>query len=84
MTYSNLYIAYKYLITLSCTQVSCERVFSKLKIVLNRLRPLLGQEKLDAFILLSVEADLLNDLNYDLIVDTLASTSLLLKKKLLM
>lgn len=83
LAYSNLYIAYKYLLTLSCTQVTCERVFSKLKIILTRLRSLLGQERLDAFILLSVESDLLQDLDYDLIIDNFASNSSLLKTKLL-
>lgn len=83
LTYSNLYIVYKCLITLSCTQVSCERVFSKLKIILTRLRSLLGQEYLEAFMLLSVETDILVDLNYDVIIDTLAKKSPLLKGKLL-
>ena len=36
--FSNLFLAYEYLLTLSFTQVSCERVFSKLKIVKSRLR----------------------------------------------
>ena len=36
--YSELYIAYKYLITLSVTQVECERCFSALRFVKNRLR----------------------------------------------
>ena len=31
--YSNLFLVYNYLLTLSFTQVSCERAFSKLKIV---------------------------------------------------
>ena len=31
--YENLYAAYKYLLTLSITQCTCERTFSKLKII---------------------------------------------------
>ena len=36
--YTSSYIAYKFVLTLSCTQVACERVFSILKIVKSRLR----------------------------------------------
>lgn len=81
--YSHLYIVYKCLLTLSCTQVACERVFSKLKLVLNRLRSLLGQELVEAFIILSSEADLLESLDYDYIIEKIANSTPLLKKKLL-
>lgn len=81
--YSHLYIVYKCLLTLSCTQVACERLFSKLKLVLTRLRSLLGQELVEAFIMLSSEADLLEGLDKDHIIDKIANSTPLLKKKLL-
>jgi len=54
-TYSNLYAAMEYVLTLSVTQVNCERVFSKLKIIKNRLRASLSNDRLDAFLLMSVK-----------------------------
>ena len=56
--YSNLFLVYKYLLTLSFTQVSCERAFSKLKIVKTRLRSSLSNELLETFMLMSIEKDL--------------------------
>ena len=50
-SYSNLYLAYKYILTLACTQVNCERAFSKLKIIKNRLRSSMSQHLLESFLL---------------------------------
>lgn len=80
--FTNLFAVYKTLLTLACTQVSCERVFSKLKIVKNRLRSLIGQEILESLILLNVERDLARDLIYDDIIDKFASTSSVLQRML--
>ena len=52
--YDSLYKAYQFALTLSCTEVSCERAFSVLKIVKNRLRSSLGQEQLESFMLFYV------------------------------
>ena len=48
--HSSLFAVYKFILTLLCTQVSCERVFSILKLVKHRLRSSLGQEFLTSFI----------------------------------
>lgn len=53
--YQNLYAAAGFVLTLSVTQAICERVFSKLKIVKNRLRSSTNQDHLEAFMLISVE-----------------------------
>ena len=53
---------YKILLTLSFTQVACERVFSNLKIVKSRLRSLLGQELLESFLLMNVEWKFLSEI----------------------
>ena len=45
-------LAYKFLLTLSVTQVACERSFSTLKYIKNRLRSTLSQEHLSAFMLM--------------------------------
>jgi hypothetical protein len=61
--YSNLYRVYKVALTLSCTQVCCERAFSKLKIIKNCLRASMGQGLLESLMLISIEPDLLPDTN---------------------
>ena len=66
--YSNLFLVYKYLLTLSFTQVSCERAFSKLKIVKTRLRSSLSNELLETFMLMSIEKDLLSEISVDDII----------------
>ncbi|KAL4142015.1 hypothetical protein QTP88_004547 [Uroleucon formosanum] len=70
--YRNLYIAYKYILTLSCSQVRCETTFSKFKYVLNRLRNCLSQSKLETFLIMSVEKDVLVNLNNNEIINELS------------
>jgi len=63
--FTNLYLAYQYLLTLSFLQVSCERAFSKLKIIKTRLRASLGNDKLETFMLISFEKDVLDSITMD-------------------
>ena len=65
-------MAYKFLLTLSVTQVACERSFSTLKYIKNRLRSTLSQEHLSAFMLMSTERDILMGLNSDQVIDNVA------------
>lgn len=60
--FSNLYLAYKYILTLSCTQVNCERAFSKLKIIKNRLRSAMKEELLESLMLISIESDMIPEI----------------------
>lgn len=78
--YTSLYIAYKFALTLSCTQVSCERVFSILKIIKTRLRSSLGQELLEGFILFYVNRDFKFD--YEKALDDLSGSSVELSRYL--
>ena len=71
--YTCLYLAYKFALTLSCTQVSCERVFSVLKVIKNRLRSSLSQDLLEDFVLLSVDRGF--NFDYDKVIDGVASSS---------
>lgn len=73
--YPDLAFAYKYLLTLSISQVACERSFSKLKFILNRLRSSLTQEHLEAFMLMSSENEILFNLKNEEIIDNFALTS---------
>ena len=79
--YSNLYIVYKFVLTLPCTQVTCERVFSKLKIVKTRLRSALTQPFLEPLMLMNVESKYLSNLDYNILINEVADNNEL--KKLL-
>lgn len=57
--YSNLFLAHRFILILSSSQVVCKRSFSKLKYILNRLRNSLSMSSLQAFVLMTCEKDLL-------------------------
>ncbi|XP_025192181.1 uncharacterized protein LOC112592371 [Melanaphis sacchari] len=80
--YHFLFLAYKYLLTLPCTQVACERSFSKLKIIKTRLRNSLSEEKLEAFMLMNVEKSILHSIDSEEIIDIIKNSSDFLNKKL--
>ena len=80
--YRNIGLAYKYLLTLSTTQVACERSFSILKFIKNRLRSTLTSNHLEAFMLMSEEKDILQGIDNDVIIDGISAKSSLLKKEL--
>lgn len=81
--YHLLALAYKYLLTLSVTQVACERSFSTLKFIKSRLRSSLSASKLEAFMLMATEKDILMSLDTDTVIDRVAEKSELLQKLLL-
>ena len=83
--YENLYLAYKYLMTLSFTQCSCERSFSRLKLVKSRLRSTLKQCNLESLMLIAVEREISYKLKNDKenILDSYAKTSKELSEYLL-
>lgn len=81
--YHLLGLAYQFLLTLSITQVACERTFSTLKFIKTRLRSKLSQEHLEAFMLMSTEKDILCSLDSDVIIDKVAEKSELFSKLLL-
>ncbi|XP_077290366.1 zinc finger MYM-type protein 1-like [Arctopsyche grandis] len=81
--YDNLYELYKIVSTLSVTQVQCERTFSKLKIIKNRLRNTLSEENLENFMFLSIEKQMLDDLDAEEIINRYAQASKGLKRLLI-
>lgn len=82
-TYSNLYLAYKYVLTLPSTQVTCERSFSQLKNIKTRLRSQLSDSKLEAFMMMSVEKEKLDTLDHNEVINLVAQQSDLLYKNLI-
>ncbi|KAJ8720990.1 hypothetical protein PYW08_006455 [Mythimna loreyi] len=81
--FTNLYVVYKFILTIPCTQVTCERVFSKLKIIKNRLRASLGQDLMSSLIFMNIERDLFSDIDREEIINVVASSSDELKRKLM-
>lgn len=63
--FPNLYLTMKYVMTLPSTLITCERVFSKLNIVKNRLRSSINQDLLSPLMLMAVERDLFLAINKD-------------------
>ena len=76
-------LAYRFLLTLSVTQVACERSFSTLKYIKNRLRSSLSQQHLEAFMLMATQTDVLQMLDSEKIIDGVAEKSELLQKLLM-
>ena len=61
--FGNIFYIYKFLLTLPMTQVTCERCFSKLKIIKNRLRSKMSDKSLETFMLTSSEKDILEEVS---------------------
>ena len=57
-----LYQAYSFLLALPVTVTSNERGFSKLKIIKNRLKTRMNDDRLQALLLCSIETDLMDEL----------------------
>lgn len=81
--FPNLYLTYKALCTIPATSVSSERSFSKVKLVKNRLRSTICQDRLENLLLLTCEKDLADKINIQKVIDKLANSSTVLKKALM-
>ncbi|XP_026286455.1 uncharacterized protein LOC113212084 [Frankliniella occidentalis] len=73
--YPNLFVCYKFVLTIPTTQVSCERVFSKVKFIKTRLRSLLSQDLFEPLVLMNVETSEALKTNKNAVIDALAETS---------
>ncbi len=83
---ANLFLAYEYLLTLSFSQVSCERAFSKLKIglVKTRLRSSLGNDKLETFMLMNCENDIVESITLDEVIACMSKDSAVYSRMLVL
>lgn len=66
--YKNIREMLKFIAILPATQVKCERDFSTMKIIKNRLRSSLQDDSLENLMILSLESDLFKRINVDDIV----------------
>ena len=68
-----LFISLKLYLTVAVSIASCERSFSKLKLIKPYLRSIIGESRLSALSILSIESDLVDTLSFDDIISEFAS-----------
>ncbi|CAA2984694.1 zinc finger MYM-type 1-like [Olea europaea subsp. europaea] len=70
--FPNAYIAYKILLTIPITVASTGRSFSKLKLIKTYLRSTTSQERLNGLTILSIEKEMVEQLDYSDLIDVFA------------
>ena len=73
--YPSLRLAYRYLLTLSVTQVACERSFSLLKLVKTRIRSVMSQDRLETFMLMMSNYDIVSSIDNEILIDQVQNHS---------
>lgn len=81
--FSNVVKLFEFIAIFPSTQVKCERDFSRLKIVKNRLRTRMTGSLLQNLMIISSEASFLKHFNLEDLIDRVAKTSRYLSEKLL-
>ena len=71
--YPNVACLYRLCLTLPVTTASAERSFSKLKLTKTALRSTMGESRLSALLLLSVERELTDKVDFNSVIDAFAS-----------
>jgi hypothetical protein len=71
--YPNVTIAYRVLLTVPVTVASAERSFSKLKLIKTYLRSSMSQDRLNGLATLSIEKEMLKNIDVDVIINDFAS-----------
>jgi hypothetical protein len=71
--FQTVWVAYRILLTIPVTVASAERSFSKLKLIKTYLRTTMSQERLSDLVMISIENEYLNKLNYDDLIEEFAS-----------
>ncbi|KAK9076784.1 hypothetical protein SSX86_005118 [Deinandra increscens subsp. villosa] len=71
--FPNALIAYRIMLTVPVTVASAERSFSKLKLLKSYLRSTMTQERLNGLAILSIEDDILENVDYEVLVEKFAT-----------
>ncbi|KAL2957991.1 hypothetical protein AAZX31_18G182000 [Glycine max] len=66
-------LTYRIMLTIPVSVASTERSFSKLKIIKTYLRSTMSQQRMNRLALLSIEKEMLNEINYDNLIDNFTS-----------
>ena len=74
-SFPNACIAFKILLTILLTIASAERSFSKLKLIKSYLRSTMSEERLNGLAILSIENEILEELEYKNLISQFASQS---------
>lgn len=70
--FPNLRTALQILLTMAVSVASCERSFSKLKLIKTYLRSAMSQERLTNLAILSIEKETFNRINFNDVIDQFA------------
>jgi hypothetical protein len=68
-TFENIFKVLQEFTTIPVTSCSCERAFSKMAIVKNKLRCTMAQERLDALLIIFVEQEIAKSLEMEEVID---------------
>ena len=71
--YPNIACLYRICNTIPVTTASTERSFSKLKLIKTALRSTMSEARLSYLLILSIERELANQVNYDAVIDAFAN-----------
>ena len=71
--FPNIRIALQILLTIAVPIASCERSFSKLKLILSYLRASMGKSRLCDLALLSIEREMTEEIDFNNIIKQFAS-----------
>ncbi|XP_076330877.1 uncharacterized protein LOC143236476 [Tachypleus tridentatus] len=71
--FPNLRVGLQIFLTVATSIASCERSFSKLKLILSYLRSSTGQERLSALAFLSVEREVTDSIKFEELIDKFAA-----------
>jgi len=71
-SFPNVEIALRVYLVLMISNCSAERSFSKMKLIKNRLRTPMCNDRLSHLALMSIEADILHDINFEDLVTEFA------------
>ncbi|KAF8114441.1 hypothetical protein N665_0037s0018 [Sinapis alba] len=71
-SYPSIWIAYKIMLTIHVSVASAERSFSKLKLIKSYLQSTMSYKRLNGLAMLSIEKDLIRNLNYESLMNDFA------------
>ncbi|XP_065675530.1 zinc finger MYM-type protein 1-like [Hydra vulgaris] len=71
--YPNTTTAIRIFLTIPVTVATCERSFSKLKLIKHYMRSTIGQERLSSLAIISIENEVANNIDFDDVISEFAS-----------